>query len=169
MNNLSINLHSIAHNDKMKTCFYLNFFEFIKKQKTLICIGIQTLNSLLCRSHFGSNNSFKSVLRLMCLSHSSQQILSSSIRLDVKHVWWPAIFRSLHICTMGIKSGLSLGHARTVRDLSRNYSSIVLAVCIGSLSSWKVNRVRLPALSSRFHSSLNSYQSPCPCHWEAPP
>ncbi len=50
------------------------------------------------------------------LCHSSLQILSSYVRLDGKR-WWTAIFRSLQRCSIGFKSGLWLGHSRTVMEL----------------------------------------------------
>ena len=63
--------------------------------------------------------------------HSSLQILSSSVRLDgERHC--TAIFRSLQRCSF--RSGLWPGHSRTFRD-----SCVVLAVCLGLLSCWKVN------------------------------
>ncbi len=45
------------------------------------------------------------------------QILSSSVWLDGKR-WWTAIFRSLQRCSIGFKSGLWLGHSRTVTELT---------------------------------------------------
>ena len=67
-------------------------------------------------------------------SHSSLQILSSSVRLDVEHCYTD-IFRCLQRCSIGFKSGLWLKHW----DLSRSQSWVVLAVCLRSLSCWKMN------------------------------
>ena len=50
-----------------------------------------------------------------------------------------AIFRSLLICLIGFKSSLRLGHLMTFRVLSQSYSCVVLAVCLGVLSCWRVN------------------------------
>ena len=50
-----------------------------------------------------------------------------------------AMLRSLQRCSIGFKSGLWLGHSRTFRDLSQSHSCVVLAVCLGLLSCWKVN------------------------------
>ncbi len=61
-----------------------------------------------------------------------------SVRLDGKR-WWTAIFRSLQRCWIGFKSGLWLGHSRTVTELLWSHSFVILAVCLGSLSCWKVN------------------------------
>ncbi len=67
------------------------------------------------------------------LCHSSLQILSSSVRLDGKR-WWTAIFRSLQRCSIGFKSGLWLGHSRTVTEVVvkplLRYFSCVLRVII---------------------------------------
>ena len=65
------------------------------------------------------SNSFAH-LDLASLSHFSWQILSSSVRLDGKHLW-TAIFRCLPWCSMG--------HSRTIRELSTSSSSGVLVVC----------------------------------------
>ena len=129
-----LNLHTISHNDKAKI-YILDFFY----------ISIQTLYSVLCWSTFGSNYSLRSSwvwrnkhLYLGSFLHSSLQILSSSVRLDGERCC-TAIFRSLQRCSIGLKSGLWLSHSRTFRDLFRSHSCVVLAVCLGSLSCWKVN------------------------------
>ncbi|XP_078131727.1 uncharacterized protein LOC144534007 isoform X2 [Sander vitreus] len=66
------------------------------------------------------------------------KILSSSVRLDGER-WWTAIFRSLQRCSIGFRSGLWLGQSRMVTELFRSHSFVILAVCLGSLSCWKVN------------------------------
>ena len=81
--------------------------------------------------------------------HYSLQILSSSVRLDGERR-----------CTAIFRSGLWLGHSRTFRDLSQSHSCIFLAVCLGSLSCWKVNL--LPSLRSwvlwrKFLSRISLY------------
>ncbi len=74
-------------------------------------------------------------------SHLDLGILSSSVRLDGKR-WWTAIFRSLQRCSIGFKSGLWLGHSRTVMEL--------LKVNLRpSLRSW--------ALWRRFSSGISLY------------
>ncbi len=98
-------------------------------------------------------------LDLGILCHSSLQILSSSVRLDGKR-WWTAIFRSLQRCSIGFKSGLWLGHSRTVTELLWSHSFVILAVCLGSLSCWKVNlrpSLRSWALWRRFSSRISLY------------
>ncbi len=57
-------------------------------------------------------------LFLGSFSHSSLQDLSSSIRF---------------------KSGLWLGHSRTFTELSLSHSFVILSVCLGWLSCWKMN------------------------------
>ena len=98
---------------------------------------------------------------LGCFYHSSLQIVSSSVKLDGERRC-SAIFRSLQRCSIDFKSGLWLGHSRTFRDLSRSHSCIVLAVCLGSLSYWKINlRPSLGScvLWSRFLSRISLYFS----------
>uniref|UniRef100_A0A674ERS6 Interleukin-10 receptor subunit beta-like n=1 Tax=Salmo trutta TaxID=8032 RepID=A0A674ERS6_SALTR len=67
-----------------------------------------------------------------------KDILSSSVRLDGE-LRCTAIFKSLQRCSIGFKSRLWLGHSKTFRDLSQSHSCVVLAVCLVSLSCWKVN------------------------------
>jgi hypothetical protein len=62
-------------------------------------------------------------LYLWSLSHSSMQILSSSVKLDGERC---CIFRSLQRCSIGFKFGLWLDHARTFRDLFQIHSYVVL-------------------------------------------
>ncbi len=110
-------------------------------------------------SLFGKDATSFSHLDLGILCHSSLQILSSSVRLDGKR-WWTAIFRSLQRCSIEFKSGLWLGHSRTVTELLWSHSFIILAVCLGSLSCWKVNlrpTLRSWALWRRFSSRISLY------------
>ncbi len=76
-------------------------------------------------SLFGKDATSFSHLDLGILCHSSLQILSSSVRLDGKR-WWTAIFRSLQRCLIGFKSGLWLGHSRTVTELLWSHSFVIL-------------------------------------------
>ncbi len=89
---------------------------------------------------------------------------------------------SLQRCSIGFKSGLWLGHSRTVTELLWSHYFVILAVCLGSLSCWKVNlrpSLRSWALWRRFrpgypctwpHSSFpRLQQSSCPCSWKTPP
>lgn len=69
----------------------------VEKQISLIPRSFQTLLSLL----------EVSLYNLGSLSHFSWQIISSTIRLDER--LWTAIFRSLHWCSLAIRSGLWLG------------------------------------------------------------
>ncbi len=110
-------------------------------------------------SLFGKDATSFSHLDLGILCHSSLQIISSSVRLDGKR-WWTAIFRSLQRCSIGFKSGLWLGHSRTVTELLWSHSFVILAVCLGSLSCWKVNlrpSLRSWALWRRFSSRISLY------------
>ncbi len=122
-------------------------------------LSIQTLCSVLVEAPFWFNTAMSlfgkdatsfSHLDLGILCHSSLQILlSSSVRLDGKR-WWTAIFRSLQRCSIGFKSGLWLGHSRTVTELLWSHSFVILAVCLGSLSCWKVK----PSASLRSWATL---------------
>lgn len=78
-----------------------------------------------------------------------------------------AVFRiwrsiSSHKCSIGFKSGLWAGHFNTVILLSAKYAFISLAVCLGSLSCWKMNP-RLPqsflADTFKFYSKIPLYVS----------
>ncbi len=69
-------------------------------------------------------------------------------------------FRSLQRCSIGFKSGLWLGHSKTVTELLWSHSFVILAVCLGSLSCWKVNlrpSLRSWALWRRFWSRISLY------------
>ncbi len=69
-------------------------------------------------------------------------------------------FRSLQRCSIGFKSRLWLGHSRTVTELLWSHSFVILAVCLGSLSCWKVNlwpSLRSWALWRRFSSRISLY------------
>ncbi len=84
---------------------------------------------------------------------------------------------------LGFKSGLWLGHSRTVTELLWSHSFVILAVCLGSLSCWKVNLRPSPEVLStlekvfvqdipvlgRIHLSLDCNQLSCPCSWKTPP
>lgn len=64
-------------------------------------------------------------------------------------------YRSLQRYLLGFKSVLLLGHLKTKQSQSQSF--LILAVCLGSLSCWKINlypslrsRVLLRRLSSRY-------------------
>lgn len=71
-------------------------------------------------------------------AHSSWQNCSSSFKLDGFH-WCTAIFKSYHRFSTGWRSGLWLGLSKTFKCFSLNLLSDALAVCLGKLSSWKVD------------------------------
>jgi hypothetical protein len=129
-----------------------------------IYISIQTLvtqyvseaplAAISALSRLGYDATSLAHLYLGTFSHSSLQVLSSSVRLD-GDCRCTAIFRSLQRCLIGFKSALWLGHSRTFRDLSRSQSCVVLAVCLWSLSCWKV----LSALEQVFIKDLSVFCS----------
>ncbi len=131
-------------------------------------LSIQTLCSVLVEAPFWLIQPWVFLGKMQQVFHTwiwgssaipSLQILSSSVRLDGKR-WWTAIFRSLQRCSIGFKSGLWLGHSRTVTELLWSHSFVILAVCLGSLSCWKVNlrpSLRSWALWRRFSSRISLY------------
>ncbi len=62
---------------------------------------------------------------------------------------------------LGLSQGSGwLGHSRTVTELLWSHSFVILAVCLGSLSCWKVNlrpSLRSWALWRRFSSRISLY------------
>ena len=71
-----------------------------------------------------------------------------------------AIFRSLQRYLIWFKSGLWLGHSSTFTELSQSRSCVVLSVCLGPLSGWKVNlrqSLRSRALWTWFSSGISPY------------
>ena len=62
----------------------------------------------------------------------------SSFKLD-GFCWCTAIFKSYRRFSIGLRSGLWLGHSNTCKCFPLNHSSVAIAVCLGSLSCWKVN------------------------------
>ncbi len=83
--------------------------------------------------------------------------------------------------------GLSQGSGWAIQEQSQellwSHSFVILAVCLGSLSCWKVNlrpSLRSWALWRRFSSRISLYLAtfifpstatsrPCPCSWKTPP
>ncbi len=73
---------------------------------------------------------------------------------------WTASYRFLQRCMIASKFQLWLGHSRTFIESSLSPSCIVLAVCVGLLSCWKVNfqpSLRFWALWTRFSLRLSLY------------
>ncbi len=94
-------------------------------------------------------------------AHSSLQNSSSSVRLD-GHCLWTAIFKSCHRFSIGFRFGLWLGYSNTL-CFDLNHSIVALAVCLGSLSCWKVNlrpSLKSFADSNRFSSRIALYLAP---------
>lgn len=52
-------------------------------------------------------------LELDSYFHCSRQILSSSIRLDVQHLWTPGLSTDV---LLGLSLGFWLGHSKTVKE-----------------------------------------------------
>ncbi len=149
-------------------------------------LSIQTFAQYLVEAPFWFNTAMSLLGKMQqvylgILCHSSLQILSSSVRLDGKR-WWTAIFRSLQRCSIGFKSGLCWAIQEQSQSCCDSHSFVILAVCLGSLSCWKVNLrpvwgpehsgegfvQDIPVLG-RIHLSLDCNQSSCPCSWKTPP
>ena len=135
------------------------------KLQHYIYISIQTLFLVLCWSTFGNDYSLKSSC-VWCYKLGTpvfgEFLQFFSVRLDGERRCTD-IFRSLQRCSIGFKSGFWLGHSRTFRDLSQSHSCIILAVCLGSLSCWKVNlhpSLRSWELWSRLSSRISLYFAP---------
>ncbi len=67
------------------------------------------------------------------LSHSSFQNCFNSDTLEVLRAWRDCL-RSCHSISIGVKSGLWLGHSKTLISFLLSYSEVELLVCLGSLS-----------------------------------
>ena len=77
--------------------------------------------------------------------------------------WGVSLHRYFQVSPEMFKTGLWLGHSRKFRDLSRSHFCIGLAVCLGSLSCWKVNfhpSLRSCALWIRYSSRISLYFAP---------
>ena len=90
-------------------------------------------------------------------AHSSRQNCSSSFKLDGFR-WCTAIFKSCYRFSIGLRSGLWLGHSKIFKRFPLNHSSVALAVCLGGLSCWKVNL--RPSLKSLEDSRISLYLAP---------
>jgi len=111
------------------------------------------------------------------LAHSSMQISSRAVMC-----WAIHIFNPLHKFSMGLRFGDWLGHSRTLKCFLQSHSFVARAICLGSLSCWKIQTCFIfKALTdgrrfwlkiSRYmavHSYLNTYQFSCPfCRKTAP-
>ncbi len=77
-------------------------------------------------------------LDVAIFAHSSLHKRSKSVRLR-GHGLCTALFRSPHRCSIGFRSGLWLGHSKTLIFFWWSHAFVDLDVCFGSLSCWKVN------------------------------
>ena len=121
------------------------------EKKHHIYISVVTLYSVLCWSTFGSDYSLESFGMMLqawhtCIWAVSPIPLCRSSQALSGWMWSVAaqLFSGLQRCLIGFKSGLWLGHSRTLRDLSRGHPYVVLALCLGSLSCWKDNNPFAP-------------------------
>ena len=117
---------------------FRTFWEFIKKEKLksqfIYCLN--TLRNL--KSTSGSDYSLESswVWRDKLCTPGFGDFLPFFSADPLKG---NTCGQSLQRFSIGFKSVLWLGHSRTFTELSLSHSCVVLAVCLGSLSCWKVN------------------------------
>ncbi len=115
---------------------------------------------------------------LKCLWHQLQPQVFLNMMLQARHTYFWAVSPIL-LCRTSqapsgwmwsvgaqpfsdlsrvVQSGSSLGSGWATQgnsQLSHNHSFVILAVCLGSLSCWKMNR--RPSLRSRFSSMMSLY------------
>ena len=131
-------------------------------------ISIHSLCSILCWCTFGSNYSLKSFwiwchkLGTPIFGQFCPFLFGAPLKLH--QVGWKASVHSHFQISPEmfnrIQSGLWLGHSRTFIDLSWSHSFEILALCLGSLPCWKMNRrpsLRSRALWSRFSARMSLY------------
>ncbi len=93
------------------------------------------------------------------LAHASLQNCFNSATLEGFRAWMYCL-RSCHSISIGFKSGLWLGHSKTIILFFLSHSEVDLLVCLGSLSCC-VTQVRLRSqtdsrtFSFRIHGSIN--------------
>ncbi len=94
------------------------------------------------------------------LAHSSLQNCFNSATLEGFRAWMDCL-RSCHSISIGFKSGLWLGHSKTLILFFLSHSEVDLLVCLGSLSCC-ITQVRLSLRSQtdflkecRIHGSIN--------------
>jgi len=155
-------LHTIPHTDKVKKVC-LKLLQIKNKTFTSVGYSQRLLNTLL--KHLWQQ--LQPPLWVWCYKlgnyfwavfpHCSLQNLSGSIRLDEERRY-TAIFRSLQRCSIRFNSGLWLSHSRTFTELSWSHCFVILAVCFGSLSCWKMN-LRTGQRSRALWSRLSSRMS----------
>ena len=128
------------------------------------------LHSTLLK-HLGSNYSLESswVWRYKHGTPVFREFLSflSADPLNFCQVGWRVLLHSYFQISPEMLGWIQVralaGHSRTFRDLSWSHSYVVLAVCLGLLSCWKVKlcpSLRSWALCSRFSSRISLYFAP---------
>ncbi len=72
-------------------------------------------------------------------------------------------FSSLHRCSMGLWSGVWLGHSRTLMCFFLSLSFVVLAVCFGSVSCWNTLPRPISNALAGFNALVLTVHGPV--HW----
>ncbi len=86
------------------------------------------------------------------LAHSSLQNCFNSATLEGFQAWKDCL-RSCQSISIGFKSGLWLGHSKTIILLFLNHSEVDLLVCLGSLSCY-ITQVRLSLRSPNWRPDI---------------
>ena len=115
---------------------------------------------------FCSNYSCKSLgkslslvhLATVIFAHSSRQNCSSSFKLDGFRSC-TAIFKSYHRFSIGLRSGLWLGHSKTFKGFPLNHSSVALAVWFGHCPAGRWTSVPV----SNLWMTETDFPQKCPC------
>ena len=125
--------------------------------------------SVLCRATFAAITA-ASLLGYVSISlahlatgifaHYSRQNCSNTFKLDGFR-WCTT--KSYYRFSIGLRSGFWLCHSKTFKCFPLNHSNVALAVCLGSLSCWKVKLH--PSLKSldawnRFPSRISLFLAP---------
>ncbi len=118
-----------------------------KKINNHMYISIHSLFSILYWSTSKNNyclTSFSMMLQLGSFIFGRFLPFSFARSLKLHQVGWGASVRRFSDLSRVVQSGSSLGHSETFTELSRSHSFVILAVCLGFWSCWKVNL--LPSL-----------------------
>ena len=152
--------------------FFRNICTFKKKEGNMtFIISIPTLYSVLCWSTFGGDYSldFSWVWRYKIGTIVFGEFIPffSADPCKLCQVGWGALLHSYFQVSPEMLDWVQVralaGPSRTFRDLSRSHSCVILAVCLGLLSCWKVNlrpSLRFWALWNRFSSRISSFIFP---------
>ena len=138
--------HNMVHNCQVEGNWYMVLIILQIKHRKVWCAKLFTplsqyfvkppLAAMTAASLLGYVSTSDAHIVTEILAHSSLQNSSSLVWLDGEWLW-TAIFKSCQRFLSWFGSGL--GHSNTWICFDLNHSIVALAVCLGSLSCWKVN------------------------------